>query len=39
MIIGNLDPLGIPIVPHEADAPLVIDPDTVPEAAAGGVIT
>jgi hypothetical protein len=28
-IVDNLDPLGISPVPHEADAPLVVDPDAV----------
>jgi hypothetical protein len=29
MVVDNLDPLGIPFVPHETDAPPVIDPDAV----------
>ena len=29
MIVGDFDLVALAIVPHEADAPLVVDPDAV----------
>lgn len=29
MIVHDLDPVGMPVAPFEADAPLIVDPDAV----------